>query len=215
MWALLIPLLSQLFGTSGVVGQYLQTKAAAAQSAADYQLKVLDDKMQLSAIQAKAEVDSAANKIAMTTPTVKAWILAILNLPIIINCISPAHGQLIFATLQTVPQWYAMFDVAIVGTIFGLPIAANWMASVFGSIQDFWSARQDKKIEKIQAVGEMNQVTRDAARKEILDTMRHAVNLNGYTAAQFAAIKPVLDKYFPEDNTNSDTNVTVNTGDPQ
>ncbi len=194
MWAMLIPLISSILGENGPLGQYFKTKAETVKATADYNLQVEKAKLDYAAQMAKSATEQQANQLASVTSSVRAWILTLINLPIVITCVSPSTGKDIFASISIVPQWYAMLDVAIIGTVFGLPIAVNWMSSVFSGIQDAWLNRQDKKIEKIQVLGEAQQIGKDAAKKEIFDTMKKAVNLNGYTQSQVDILNPVLDK---------------------
>ncbi len=194
MWMALLPLFSGLFGENGVIGQYLKTKAAKQQADADLALQVQKDKMQLSSILAQAAVDSEKNKLAATSQTFKAFSYTILTLPVIIVCVWPAWGKDIFNNLGLIPVWYAQLYVAIVGVIWGLPIAAGAVSGIFAAVQQAWDIRNQGKIQKIQALGEANGLNTEQAKKEIFDTLKKAVSLNGYTQAQVDIINPVLDK---------------------
>ncbi len=198
MWALIIPLLSGIFGENGPLGQYLKVKAAKQQADADLALQVQKDKMQLSAVIAQAAVDSENNKLQATSQTFKAFSYTILTLPVVIVCVFPDWGKDIFENLSIIPVWYAQLYVAIVGVIWGLPIAASAVGGIFSAVQQAWDIRNQGKIDKIQAIGKANGLNTEQAKKEIFDVLKAAVNLNGYTQAQVDTIGPVLDKYLAD-----------------
>jgi hypothetical protein len=184
MWmTMLLPLITGLFGSDGAVGKYMKTKADQAQAKADYELQVEKSKYDYATTMAKAATEQQANQLASVTSNIRGFILLLINLPIIITCIRPSLGKDIFNSISIIPQWYAMLDVAIIGTIFGLPIAANWMSTVFSGIQSAWSDRQDKKIQKIQVLGESGQLSKDINRKEIFETIKHTLNV--YTSSSY------------------------------
>ncbi len=195
MWfSALIPLLSGIFGENGPLGQYFKTKAAQVQATADLNLQIQKDKLALSSIIAQAAVDSERNKLAATSQTFKACSFLLLNIPIIITCLSKVHGADLWANLTLIPVWYAQMYVAVVFVIWGLPVVGNATGTIFSAIQQAWEVRNRGKIDKIQAIGEANGLNTEQAKKEIFDVMKKAVNLNGYSQAQVDVISPVLDK---------------------
>lgn len=194
MWALLIPIFSQIFGENGVLGQYLKTKAAKEQAAAELTLQIEKDKMTLSSIMAQAAVDSEKNKLNATGQGFKFVTFCMISLPIVITCFFPEYGKRIFDNLALIPVAWFQLWATVVGVIWGLPIAANAMSTILSSIQQAWVQRNAGKIQKIVALGEAEQIGKDAAKKEIFDTMKKAVGLNGYTQAQVDLLNPVLDK---------------------
>lgn len=194
MWMMLLPLVTAIFGENGPLGQYLKTKAAKQQSDADLALQIQKDKMQLSSILAQAAVDSEKNKLAATSQTFKAFSYTILTLPVLIVCVFPDWGKDIFENLSIIPVWYAQLYVAIVGVIWGLPIAASAVGGIFSAVQSAWDIRNQGKIDKIQAIGKANGLNTEQAKKEIFDVLKAAVNLQGYTQSQVDLIGPVLDK---------------------
>jgi hypothetical protein len=195
MWlAALIPLLSSMFGENGPLGQYFKTKAAQVQADANLALQIQKDKLALSSIIAQAAVDSERNKLAATSQTFKAVSFLLLNIPIIITCLSNIQGEALWNNLTLIPVWYAQMYVAVVFVIWGLPVVGNATGTIFNAVQQAWEVRNRGKIDKIQAIGEANGMNTEQAKKEIFDVMKKATGLQGYTQQSVDVISPVLDK---------------------
>lgn len=192
MWMALIPLISSILGENGPLGQYFKTKADTIKATADFQLQVQKAQIEYAETMAKAAVDQQANQLAATSQTFKFVSYSLLTLPILIVCIAPAYGKDLFNNLGLIPAWYAQLYVAVVAVIWGLPVASGMVSNIFTGVQQAWDMRQDKKIEKIQALGEAKALGVDEAKKQIFDTIRKttgALNQN-----QVDTINPILDK---------------------
>lgn len=195
MWfSALIPLLSGLFGESGPFGQYFKTKAIQVQASADLALQIEKDKMALSATMAQAAVDSERNKLAATSQSFKAVSFFLLNIPIVITCISTTRGASLWTNLSAVPVWYAQLYVSVVFVIWGLPVVANATGTIFGAIQQAWDVRNQGKIAKIQAMGEASSLNLDQAKKQIFDIMRKTTGT--LSQPQVDAANPIIDQAF-------------------
>lgn len=192
MWPFLSALLPSLFKSDGILGTFLKTKADTAQAQATAALERQRAEIELIKQQGIDATESERNKLAATGQGFKYVTFVLINVPVILVCISPNRGRDIFENLLLIPVWYAQLYAAIYGIIWGIPVAANAMASIFSAIQSAWAMRQDKKIEKIQAVGEAKALGLDQAKKEIFDTMRKAQG--AITQTQVDAINPILDK---------------------
>lgn len=178
MWPLIIPFLSGLFGETGVIGGYLKTKAAQVQAQADLALQVEKDKLALSVAMAQAEVQSEQNKLAATSQGFKSFSYGLLTFPVIIVCLFPNTGKEIFANLSLIPSWYAQLYVAVVGVIWGLPIASGAVSGIFSAVQQSWLERQPLKIEKVKALNE----------KVLAEQLRKNLFKQGMTQEQWLAI---------------------------
>ena len=195
MWfAALIPLLSGLFGENGPLGQYFKTKALQVQASADLAMQVEKDKLALSAQIAQSAVISEQNKLLATSQTFKAISFLLLNIPIIITCLSTSYGASLWANMTLIPVWYAQMYVSVVFVIWGLPVVANATGTIFQAIQDAWAVRQSVNLGTIEAKGQANGINTEQAKKEIFDIMKKTVGLNGFTQPQVDLISPVLDK---------------------
>lgn len=195
MWlTFLAPILTGIFGKDGLVGQYITTKAETEKAKQDMELAVQKAQLEYAVEEAKARVEDRKNQLLATTSSFKTFSYIILTAPIIIMCISPSMGKAIFDNISLIPSWYAQLYVAVVGVIWALPITSNAVSGIFTAVQEAWALRQDKKIDKIKAIGEANGMNTEQAKKEILDVMKTTVGLQGYTQAQVDKIIPVLDK---------------------
>ncbi len=195
MWfTALIPLLSGIVGENGMLGKYLKTKADALQAKTDLDLQIQKDKLQMSLALAQAAVESEKQKLAATGQGFKFVSFCLITLPIVITCIVPEYGKRIFENLSLIPVGFMQLWAAVVGVIWGLPIAANTMSVIFTSIQDGWNARNQGKIEKINALGIAGKIGKEEAKQEVFEVMKKAVGLNGYTQGQVDMINPILDK---------------------
>lgn len=211
MWfAALIPLISGILGENGPLGQYFKSKANQVQASADLAAKISADKLQMSRDLAQAAVESEKNKLSATGQGFKFVTFCLITLPILITCVAPEFGARIFENLSKIPVGFMQLWAAVVGVIWGLPIAANTMSVIMSSIQQGWDLRNQGKIQKIVALGEAGQIGKDEAKKEIFDTMKKAVNLNGYTQAQVDILNPVLDKILAAQVVSPASNTTIN-----
>lgn len=194
MWAMLIPLVSQLFGENGPLGQYFKTKAQQVQAKAELDMQIQKDKMALSGILAQAAVDSERNKLAATSQTFKAVSFILLNIPILITCASKAWASDLWGNMNLIPVWYAQLYVSVVFVIWGLPTVANASNTIFSAIQQAWDARNQGKIQKIQALGEATALNLDQAKKQIFDIMRKTTGT--LSQPQVDAANPIIDQAF-------------------
>jgi len=190
----LIPLLSGIFGENGPLGQYFKTKALQVQATADLAMQVERDKLALSSQIAQSAVTSEQNKLLATSQAFKNCVFFMLSAPILICMISPVKGNEIFLSLQIVPVAYMQMYFAIIGIIWGLPIAGNVVTMIMTGLQTAFDAGNDRQVNKIQAIGEQQNMNLDQAKAQIFDIMKKTVGLNGFTQPQVDLISPVLDK---------------------
>lgn len=176
MWSTAISGIISLL-TGGISNWFQQKKVES-----DAKLELAKSNLELIKQQGVDAVESEKNKLAATGQWFKFISYVLLNYPIIITVWNPSSGKEIFNSIGIIPQWYAMLYVAVVGVIWGLPIASNWMSSVFSNIQDAWSLRQDKKIEKIKAVNET----------KLFASLRKTIFKQGLTQEQVGAIQEAL-----------------------
>ncbi len=209
MWPLITTLAGYLFKSDGIIGKYLDTKAQTAQAKATADLELQRAQIEYAKQEGINVVESERNKLNATGQWFKFVSYVLLNYPIVVTIYSPAKGKEIFENIGIIPEWYAMLYVAVVGVIWGLPVAANWMGNVFSAIQRAWAMRQDKKIEKIQAVGEANTITVDQAIKLAYEVQRKLSPTGTLTQQQVDAAKPIIEQALDL----AKTAVTVNKDD--
>lgn len=178
MWAALLPLISSFLGEKGPLGQYFKTKSDIALATQQSVLEVKRAELTMATEVAKANVEQSKNQLAATTSGFKVFSYAILTLPVIIVCVAPSLGKDIFANLSLIPSWYAQLYVAVVGVIWGLPIASSAVSGIFTAVQQSWVERQPLKIEKLKALNEA----------KLADALRKSLFKNGMTQEQWDAI---------------------------
>lgn len=201
MWfAAIIPLLTGIFGETGVLGKYLSTKAAQIQAQQELILQVERDKMQLSRDLAQAAVDSEKNKLSATSQTFKNIVFFMLSAPILLTMLAPGHGKAIFDSLSIVPGYYMQMYFTIIGVIWGLPVASNALSVIMAGVSSFLDARGERQVGKIAAIGEQKSLNLEQAKAQIFDIMKQTVKLNGYTQGQVDAINKVLDPVLQKIN---------------
>ncbi len=175
MWAILGTIFS---GLTGPIGEYFKAKAQIAAAENQTKLEVKRAELTMATEIAKANVEQSKAQLAATSQAFKAFSYTFLTLPIIIVCIAPALGKEIFANLGLIPVWYSQLYVAVVGVIWGLPIASSAVSGIFNSINQSWLDKQPIKIEKIKAVNE--QILANELRKHLFT--------KGMTQEQWIAI---------------------------
>lgn len=178
MWAMFIPLISSMLGENGPLGQYFKTKAQTVLATQQAQLEIKKAEITMATEVAKANVLQSQNQLAATSQTFKAFSYALLTIPIIIVCIAPAYGKDIFNHLALIPVWYAQLYVAVVGVIWGLPIASSAVSGIFSAVQQSWLERQPIKIEKLKVLNE----------KVLAEQLRKNLFQQGMTEQQWLAI---------------------------
>jgi len=160
------------------VGEYLKTKAQTSIAIAQTQLEVRKAEITMATEIAKANVEQSKAQLSATSQGFKIFSYAILTLPVLIVCFSPAHGKELFNNLAVIPVWYAQLYVAVVGVIWGLPIASSAVSGIFSAVQHSWLERQPVKIEKLKALNEA----------KLADSLRKNLFQNGMTQEQWTAI---------------------------
>lgn len=187
MWfTALIPLLSGIFGEKGAIGQYLKNKADTILAKQTLDTQIERDKLQFSRDLAQAAVESEKNKLAATGQGFKFVSFILITLPIVITCLFPEYGRRIFENLALIPVGFMQLWAAVVGVIWGLPIAANTMSAIFASIQEGWNARNQGKIEKIQAMATVVNET------VLADSLRKTLFKEGMTQQQWDSISSAV-----------------------
>lgn len=177
MWPFLSMAFSGLFGENGPLGQYFKTKAQTAQLEQQKQLEIKRAEIDFAKEEAQARVEQQKNQLAATSQTFKAVSYFFLTAPIILVCLpfTSSYGEQIFHNLGLVPSWYAQLYVAVVATIWGLPVAANAVNGIFSSVQEAWAAKREFKTNIKQIESETVIKTTEAQAevdKKYFDTLR-------------------------------------------
>ncbi len=178
MWPIIGSVFSMLFGANGPLGSYIKARSDLALAQQQAALEVKKAEITMATAVAQANVQQSQAQLAATSQGFKTFSYALLTFPIIVVCIWPAHGKVIFDNLAGIPYWYAKLYVAVVGVIWGLPIASSAVSGIFSAVQQSWIDRQPLKIRKLQALNE----------KKFADQLRTHLFKNGMTSDQWNVI---------------------------
>jgi hypothetical protein len=152
MWELLLPVLTQLFGSSGPLADFFQSKTA--QATALQQLQLAQTNAQIQALQANDELEESLEKakLAATTQQFKQHTFYCLVLPIVFSIFFPNQAKTLWANLNLVPTWFSQLFVMIYLTIWGIPVALSNVSSMLTSMNSFLDNQSQRKVDKITAL---------------------------------------------------------------
>lgn len=148
MWALLIPLLSQVFGEKGPIGQYLKIKSDKVKAEENYKLELL--KVQTE--QLKAETQQVSDRLNATSQDFKQLTFWFLCVPVLITLCPWTSGFAVtmWANFKLIPEWFQILFVSVYSSIWGLPIAKEYLGGMFKSLGNAVSAHREYKLDKIK-----------------------------------------------------------------
>ncbi len=148
MWAMLIPLLSGIFGENGPLGQYFKNKAAVIQAEEEYKLALL--KAQAEQVKAEVEGDTAqrANYLAATSVGFRQGTFYFVSSIIIYSIIFPSRAADMWHNFSLIPQWVQYIYVGMLSVTWGLPVAKENIGLMFSSIGRAVETRREFKLEK-------------------------------------------------------------------
>lgn len=150
MGALLVPLLGLLSNLPGMVGQYFAKKQELEQLKIETQSKLELEKQQLVGEIAKADLERAKEALNATTPLFKHCVFWMLSSPFI-SCLLgyPEYAQMVFANLNSLPEWYLVIYTGIIGVIFGIPVPGTIMGNIWEGIKNARANSREYKLAKI------------------------------------------------------------------
>lgn len=145
MWlTLLAPILSQIFGENGPIGQYLKTKADQAKAAEEYKLATLNAAIE----QAKTDAKQVSDRLNSTSQYFKQSTFWFIALPVVITMFFPNFAATMWHNFTLVPEWFQILFVSVYSSIWGLPIAKEYLGGMFKSLGNALDARREYKLEK-------------------------------------------------------------------
>lgn len=148
MWALLIPLISQLFGEKGPLGQYFKVKSDMVAAEQTYKLELLKAQSEQAIAEATADTAQRSNYLNATTQNFRQgtfyWVSAI----ILYSIIFPSKAEVMWHNFSLIPEWVQYIYVAMLSVTWGLPIAKENIGLMFASVGRGIDAHRDYKLEK-------------------------------------------------------------------
>ena len=180
MWAMLIPLLSSIFGESGPIGQYLKNKAAQVQVEQEYKLAVLKANAEVAVQASIADTAQRANYLGATSQGFRQGTFYWMSAIILYSILFPGKAEALWHNFTIIPDWIQYGYLAMLYVTWGLPIAKENIGLMFSSIGRGLSAHREYKLAKINRKAMM-----DAARKELFP--------KGMNQAQVDALDRIVD----------------------
>lgn len=146
MWNLIIPLISSVLGENGPLGKYFKLKADTVAAEQTYRLEVLKAQTE----QAKTESQQISDRLNSTTQTFKQSTFWFIAVPVVITMCpwSSAFAVTMWANFQLIPEWFQILFVSVYSSIWGLPIAKEYLGGMFKSLGGAMEARREYKLEK-------------------------------------------------------------------
>lgn len=155
MWALLIPLISQMFGEKGPLGQYFKIKADTITAENTYRLEIL--KAQTEA--AKADVQQTSDRLGATSQSFKEMTFWFICIPVIVTIIPFTSGFAVtmWHNFTLIPEWFQILFVSVYSSIWGLPIAKEYLGGMFKSLGRGIEARREYKLNRAAIFASLKQ----------------------------------------------------------
>ena len=141
---MLIPLISSLLGGKGPIGQYFKNKSDTLLAEQTYRLEILKAHTE----QAKTEAQQISDRLNSTTQSFKQSTFWFIAVPVVITMCpwSSAFAVTMWANFQLIPEWFQILFVSVYSSIWGLPIAKEYLGGMFKSLGGAIEARREYKL---------------------------------------------------------------------
>lgn len=180
MWSLIIPIISQLLGEKGPLGQYFKIRSDTIAAEQTYRLETLKAQTE----QAKADVQQVKDRLDATSQDFKQLTFWFLCVPVIVTILPFTKGFAVemWNNFTLIPEWFQILFVSVYSSIWGLPIAKEYLGGMFRSLGNAVEARRDYKLQKYND-------------KIFFDIIREGVFKNGMTQDQVDVFQKALDAH--------------------
>lgn len=135
MWALLAPILSQIFGTNGPVGQFLKMKSDAQAAEQNYKIAQLNAQTK----QVENDYNLVQVRLNSTTQEFKQQTFWFICVPVVLTMCPWTSDFAIkmWANFALIPDWFRILFTAVYSSIWGLPLAKDYLAPMFQGVADY------------------------------------------------------------------------------
>lgn len=140
----LIPLISSIFGENGPLGQYFKSKAEQVQAEQQYRLEVLKAQIE----SAKTEAQQVSDRLGSTSQEFKQMTFWFICAPVLLTMFFPNFSTSMWNNFTLIPEWFQILFVSVYSSIWGLPIAKEYLGGMFKSLGGAIEARREFKLEK-------------------------------------------------------------------
>jgi hypothetical protein len=180
MWAMLLPILSQL---GGKIGDYFNQLNEIKKQELETQRQIEVAKQQMASDIAKAQLDLNKTIVNATGSYFKYFTFFMWFGPFMIGTVWPSKAHDIFTNLSGMPQWYVQSCMLIMFTVWGISVSAPVVSNIFTGLGQFMADRREYKLEKARI-----------NRETFFKSLRNDIFKKGMTQSQVDAIDKALDE---------------------
>lgn len=180
MLAMLIPFIAGLLGEKGPLGQYFKLKSDKIAAEEKYRLQLLEVQTRQLETEAK-QVEDRLNSTSQEFKQSTFWFIAF---PVVITMCpwTSKFAVTMWANFALIPEWFQILFVSVYSSIWGLPIAKEYLGGMFKSLGGAMEARREFKLEKAR-------INREAA----YAVLRNKMFPKGMTQGQVDILEEVFD----------------------
>lgn len=148
MWALLVPLISQILGENGPLGKLFKIKADQIVAEDNYKLELLKSQTERDTAAIAADTSQRSNYLNATSQGFRQGTFYWLSAIMLYSILRPESAQIMWQNFRYTPDWFQYIYLGMLSVIWGLPIARENVALMFSSIGRGIESRREYKLEK-------------------------------------------------------------------
>ncbi len=175
---MIIPLISSLLGENGPLGKYFKIKSDTLAAEQNYKLELLKAQTEI----VKTEAQQVSDRLNSTSQEFKQMTFWFICAPVLVTMLAPVFSATMWNNFTLIPEWFQILFVSVYSSIWGLPIAKEYLGGMFKSLGSAIEARRDFKLEKAK----LN-------REVVFAGLRNDIFPSGMTQSQVDGINKALD----------------------
>lgn len=142
----LIPLLA---GISQPLKDYFSYKAKEAEQLQQLELARIEAEKQAVISGNEAESVQMQARLSSTSREFKQSTFYLLVLPVVFSVFFPEAAAAMWENFKQIPEWFQILFVSVYSSIWGLPIAKEYLGGMFRSIGNVMAARREYKLAQL------------------------------------------------------------------
>lgn len=145
MWfTALVPLISSILGENGPLGKYFKLKTDKIVAEQLFQLEILKAKTK----EAETEAQQIEDRLNSTTQSFKQSTFWFIAVPVVITMCpwTSTFAITMWANFKLIPEWFQILFVSVYSSIWGLPIAKEYLGGMFKSLGNAIELKREYKI---------------------------------------------------------------------
>ena len=148
MWAALLPLISGIFGSDGVITQYFKTKADIRQKEQDFKLALLESDIRKATQERQSDSEDVKNRLNATSEGFKQSTWYFFAALIVFSVLFPSKATVMWQNLNIVPDWVQNTFVAMTLVTWGINPVKNGISWFKETAGEALQSRREYKIER-------------------------------------------------------------------